>query len=148
LYSKDPIRDFKIVDMTFVNGHLFCGLNNGLVLGLKRLTLTPLTVYSAHMAHLHSLCSVTFETRVTTIRRNLNRSGRRGTDTLSPSSGNPQVSTVVKRTQNILVTLGRALAPVHEDIYLSSSKYMSIEALQKYANCLILCSWNCSNEWI
>ena len=134
--------------MTFVNGHLYCGLSNGLVLALKRLTLTPLLIFSAHMHYLHCLSLITFETKVTTIRRQLSgkfNDGRRLNDSLSPSSGNVQTTTMAKKTNNILVTLGRALAPVHEDIYLSSTKYR-IEALQKYANCLILCSWNCNSE--
>lgn len=133
--------------MTFVHGHLYCGLNNGMVLALKRLTLTPIQLFSAHMHHLHSMCSLTFETRVTTLSKDTNLIRRTVPgDSMSPTSSSNATSSVVKRTHSTLVTLGRALAPVHEDIYLSSAKYRSIEALQKYANCLILCSWNCGTS--
>lgn len=128
-------RDFKIVDLTFLNGHLYCGINSGIVLVLKRLTLTPLLIFSAHMHQVNSLCPLTFETYAMQRKNFTNKSN----SSVSQSSS----ARVVKKTQHVLVTLGRALAPVHEDVYLSSNKYR-VDALRKYAGCLILNSWNCS----
>ena len=122
-------RDFKIVDIEFMNSYLYCGLNNGIILVLKRLTLTPLQLFSCHMHQLHSLCSLTFETRI-----------------LSFNRQNKQANTIqVKKSQNMLLTLGRALAPIHENLYLSNLKYR-IDALKNYANCLILNAWNCNYD--
>jgi hypothetical protein len=117
--------------MTFLNGHLYCGINNGIVIVLKRLTLTPLLIFQAHMHQLHILCPITFETYT---KRRFN---------LSPNkqSGVNNSNKIVKRTQHMLLSLGRALAPLHEDIYLSSNKYR-VDALRKYASCLILNAWN------
>jgi hypothetical protein len=130
--------EFRICDMNFMNGNLYCATSNGIVLALKRLTLTPLHVYTAHVHLLHNLCPITFETRLTSIRR-FNNSNPASTSTSTTSTN------TIKKTQNILATLGRALAPIHEDVYLSSTKYR-LDALQKYANCLILNSWNLSND--
>ena len=116
------------MEINFLNGNLYSGFNNGIVLVLKRLTLTPLFMFNAHMHQLHCLCPLTFETRLTTYHQNLNQSA----------------TTVVKKTQHMLISLGRALTPLHEDIYLSSSRYRDrVDALKKYASCLILCSWIC-----
>jgi hypothetical protein len=139
--------------MIFLNGNLYCGTSSGTVLVLKRLTLTPLLIFQAHMHQLYRLCPLTFETRVTTIEHHYQPSAMRSVATtgnlrrfpiapLPPQQAAQSTTTVVvKRTQHLLLTLGRALAPAHEDIYLSSSKYR-VEALSKYANCLILCNWN------
>lgn len=59
--------------MTFLNSNLYCGFNNGTVLALKRLTLTPLFLFNAHMHQLHNLISLTFETRLCTYYLNSNR---------------------------------------------------------------------------
>lgn len=99
------------------------------MLVLKRLTLTPLLLFSSHMHQLHNLCSLTFETRLITLNRQ--------------SKQNAQSQ--VKKTHHMLLSLGRALAPTHEDIYLTNGKYR-IDALRKYANCLILNAWNCNND--
>ncbi len=134
IYFKQNLahsKDFRVVDMTFLNGHLYCGINNGIVLVLKRLTLTPLLIFHAHMHQLHSLCPITFET-YTKRRFNLSQNKRDGVNNSNK---------VVKRTQHMLLSLGRALAPLHEDIYLSSNKYR-VDALRKYASCLIICAWN------
>lgn len=128
-------REFRIVDLTFLNGHLYCGINSGIVLVLKRLTLTPLLIFSAHMHQINSLCPLTFETSV--IQRK-NFTSKSNSQMQSGSSNR-----VVKKTQHMLLTLGRALAPVHEDVYLSSNKYR-VDALRKYAGCLILNAWNSS----
>lgn len=142
--------------MTFLNGNLYCGINSGVVLILKRLTLTPLLIFKAHVHQLNKLCPLSFDTRLTTLskkqpnaprqsRQSNNSSNYRSPD-YSPTQPVASVaSTVVKKTHHILLSLGKALAPVHEDIYLSSPKYR-IEALRKYENCLILNSWNCTNN--
>ena len=115
-----------------MNGLLYCGINNGIVLAMKRLTLTPLFIFNAHMHQLHHLCPLTFETR---------------TITCSRTADQARTNTVVKKTCYSLLSLGRALAPAHEDIYLSSATYRErVKALKKYANCLILCSWNCAEN--
>lgn len=125
--------------MSFLNGNLYCGINSGSVLVLKRLTLTPLLIFQAHVHQLNRLCPLTFETRLTRIERhNSNNNNKTGSQSKRINSNS---SSVIKRTQYLLLTLGRALAPIHEDIYLSSKKYR-IDALSKYANCLILCAWN------
>ena len=134
-----PIRDFRIVDMTFLNGHLYCGVNNGIVLVLKRLTLTPLLIFNAHMHQLHSLCPITYETFTT--RRFSNAEHHSPHKSANQQSGVNTSNRVVKKTQHMLLSLGRALAPHHEDIYLSSNKYRC-DALRKYASCLIVCAWN------
>ncbi len=110
----------------------------GIVLVFKRLTLTPLLAYSAHMHQLHSLCPLTFETKLTTIYNSQNL-------TNDPSQKIKNKTSSVKKTQSLMLTLGRALAPLHEDLYLSSNKYR-VDALRKYANSLILCSWNTNNN--
>ncbi len=123
---KVSTREIRVVDITFLNGNLYSGFNNGVVLVMKRLTLTPLLMFNAHMHQLNNLCPLTFETRITTYYQHSNR---------SPTS-------TVKKTQNMLVSLGRALTPLHEDVYLSSSRYREkIGALKKYASCLILNTW-------
>jgi len=127
--------NFKIVDLTFLNGQLMCALSSGIVIVFKRLTLTPLFMYSAHMHQLHNLCPLSFETRLITLHR-------LGTQFSATQSN---TTSMVKNTQNVLLSLGRALSPAHEDIYLSSSKYR-IDALSNYANCLILCAWNTNKE--
>ncbi len=127
------IRNFRIVDISFMNGLLYCAMNNGIVLAMKRLTLTPLFMFNAHMNKLHGLCPLSFDTKLVTY----------GED----SAGSREVIKTVRRTSHSLISLGRALAPVHEDIYLSSTNYRDrVDALKKYANCLILCSWNCSES--
>jgi hypothetical protein len=135
LKTNTSLANIKIVDLTFLNGHLICALSSGIVIAFKRLTLTPLFMYNAHMHQLHNLCPLSFETRLITVHRLGNQ--------LSPTQSNS--TSMVKKTQNVLLSLGRALAPVHEDIYLSSSKYR-IDALSNYANCLILCAWNINQE--
>ena len=154
LYSyknQGSFRDFRIVEITFLNGYLYCGINNGAVLVLKRLTLTPIHIFSAHVHQLHNLCPLTFETRLTVVNRQLKPHNEylknlASAKNFSISYTNTiSTSTVVKKTQHLLVSLGRALTPIHEDIYLSSSRYR-IDALRKYANCLILCSWNCGEK--
>lgn len=124
--------------MSFLNGNLYCGINSGSVLVLKRLTLTPLLIFQAHVHQLNRLCPLTFETRLTRIERHNSNNIKTGSQSKRINSNS---SSVIKRTQYLLLTLGRALAPIHEDIYLSSKKYR-IDALSKYANCLILCAWN------
>lgn len=134
-------REFKITDMSFLNGNLYCGINSGSILVLKRLTLSPLLVFQAHVHQLNRLCPLTFETRLTRIERNktgLQLQQQQQSKRINSTSSS---SSVVKRTQHLLLTLGRALAPIHEEMYLSSKKYR-IDALSKYANCLILCAWN------
>jgi hypothetical protein len=124
--------------MTFMNGHLYCGINNGAVLVLKRLTLTPLLIFNAHMHQLHNLCPLTFETRLVTFNQKIDN---------SKNTNEKEMNTIVKKTTHVLVSLGRALAPAHEDIYLSSTSYRDrCKALKKYANCLILGSWNCTES--
>jgi hypothetical protein len=118
--------------MTFLNGHLYCGISTGTILVFKRLTLTPLFAFNAHMHQLYNLCPLTFETKSITIHNNINEKAKTQT-------------TVVKKTQSLMLSIGRALAPLHEDLYLSSSKYR-VDALRKYANCLILNIWNTNNE--
>jgi hypothetical protein len=131
--ANNSSRDFKIIDMNFLNGHLYCGINTGIVLVLKRLTLTPLLMFNAHMHQLHSLCPVTFETYTKKRFNNFNANANK--------TGINNSNKVVKKTQHMLLSLGRALAPLHEDIYLSSNKYR-VDALRKYASCLIICAWN------
>jgi len=129
------IRSLRIVDISFMNGLLYCAMNNGIVLALKRLTLTPLFMFNAHMNKLHALCPLSFETKL------VSDSGCGG------DGGGREVTKTVKKTSHSLVSLGRALAPVHEDVYLSSANYRDrVDALKKYANCLILCSWNCTEN--
>lgn len=136
--------------MTFLNSNLYCGFNNGTVLALKRLTLTPLFLFNAHMHQLHNLISLTFETRLCTYYLNSNRNSTTCKFKYIIFKINIifilvfVILLAVRKTQQILVTLGRALTPLHEDIYLSSSRYRDkIGALKKYANCLILNSWIC-----
>jgi hypothetical protein len=137
------MKDFRIVEITFLNGNLYCGINNGIVLALKRLTLTPLLIFNAHMHRLHTLCPLTFETRLTIVRKqHPNRNNIIGDSTLNKNiSTQYSTTTVAKKVQSVLVSLGRALPPLHEDIYLSSTNYR-VDALRKYGNCLILCSWS------
>lgn len=129
-FFKASAREIRIVEITFLNGNLYSGFNNGIVLALKRLTLTPLFMFNAHVHQLYNLCPLTFETKQTTYYQNRSR---------KPTS-------VVKKTKHTLVSLGRALTPLHEDIYLSSSYYRDrVGALKKYANCLILNTWSSEN---
>lgn len=139
-------REFRLVDMTFLNGHLYCGISTGTILVFKRLTLTPLFAFNAHMHQLYNLCPLTFETKSITIHNNNNYSSNNNHN--RENNFNDRVksqTTVVKKTQNLMLSIGRALAPLHEDLYLSSSKYR-VDALRKYANCLILNIWNTNNE--
>ncbi|CAF0874165.1 unnamed protein product, partial [Brachionus calyciflorus] len=127
--QASQLRDFRIVEIEFMNSHLYCGINNGTVLVLKRLTLTPLQMFNSHMHQLYNLCSLQFETR-------LNTWSRRNKQNMTSQ---------VKKTQHMLLTMGRALSSTHEDMYLSNPKYR-IDALQNYANCLILNAWNCNYD--
>lgn len=122
-------RDFRVVDIEFLNSYLFCAINNGAVLVLKRLTLTPIQVFTSHVHQLYKLCSVQFETRMN----------------IWSKHNKQNMTSQVKKTQNMLLSMGRALAPIHEDIYLSNRKYRT-DALQNYANCLILNAWNCNHD--
>lgn len=122
-------RDFRVVDMEFLNSYLFCAISNGTVLVLKRLTLTPLQVFTSHVHQLYKLCSIQFETRLN----------------IWSKHNKQNMTSQVKKTQNMLLSMGRALSPIHEDIYLSNRKYRT-DALQNYANCLILNAWNCNHD--
>lgn len=134
--------------MSFLNGHLYCGVNYGVVIVLKRLTLTPLLAFNAHMHQLHKLCPLTFETRVITTTTQPSRKSPSNDQGPAPASKQQQqqqqictTTSTTKKTQHMLVTLGRALAPCHEEMYLANPRYR-VDALSKYANCLILCSWS------
>ena len=140
---RAAVRSFRVVDIAFMNGHLYCGINNGLVIVLKRLTLTPLFMFTAHMHQLNSICALTFETRL--VSYNPYSEQDKGKKERYASCSDGSVSKSVKRASQTLVSCGRALAPIHEDIYLSSTSYRDrVKGLKNYANCLILNSWNCS----
>lgn len=136
-----PIRTFRVVDISFMNGHLYCGINNGLVIVLKRLTLTPLFMFTSHMHQLNTICALTFETHMVSY----NPYNDQEKVENNQSGNNGAISKTLKKTSHTLVSFGRALAPVHEDIYLSSTSYRDrVKGLQNYANCLIVNSWNCN----
>jgi hypothetical protein len=129
-----------------MNGHLYCGINNGIVLALKRLTLTPLFVFNAHMHQLYSICPLSFETRLVTCSQDSNDKDNQNISNNKYAS-EQFANKSLKKTSYIMISVGRALAPSHEDIYLSSNSYRDrVKALKKYANCLILCSWNCTEN--
>ena len=129
-----------------MNGILYCGINSGIVLALKRLTLTPLFMFNAHMHQLYNICPLTFETKLISYNQFNNQNSSVDQETKTTSLDR-NITKNVKKTSHSLVSLGRAVAPIHEDIYLSSSTYRDrVDALKKYANCLILCSWNCTEN--
>lgn len=126
-----------------MNGILYCGINSGIVLALKRLTLTPLFMFNAHMHQLYNICPLTFETKIISY----NQFNNQSSNLEQEANSERNITKNVKKTSHSLVSLGRAVAPIHEDIYLSSTTYRDrVDALKKYANCLILCSWNCTES--
>lgn len=135
------IRTFRVVEISFMNGYLYCGINNGLVIVLKRLTLTPLFMFTAHMHQLNTICSLNFETRLVSY----NPYNEEDNIQEGKTDNNGAITKTLKKSSQTLVSFGRALAPVHEDIYLSSSSYRDrVKGLKNYANCLIVNSWNCN----
>lgn len=137
-----PIRTFRVVDISFMNGHLYCGINNGIVIVLKRLTLTPLSMFTSHMHQLNTLFALTFQTRLVSFNPYDEKEKIEDNHT-----ANGTINKTLKKTSHTLITFGRALSPVHEDIYLSSTSYRDrVKGLKNYANCLIVNSWNCTIE--
>lgn len=144
--------------MCFINNQLYCGTNNGAVFVLKRLTLTPLFSFNAHVQRVYNLCPIIFETTIPQLNENNNQTtDNRFTSLKEYQSFNSNVpftlqkpllplqSANTTKQHCLLVSIGRALAPYHEDVYLTSSLYR-FEVLKNYANCLFLCAWDCNDN--
>ena len=159
-------KEFRVVDIVFMNNQLYCCTNTGLIFTLKRLTLTPLTIFQSHVQRVHQMCSIMFETSpnaVTSPQQQQQSGGQAAAEQTSRFSQQTKyfesLSSYIQKPlplnqlgkvkqKNILITFGRALSPLHEDIYLSSTESYKncLNELKNYANCLFVCAWNCNDD--
>ena len=142
--------DIHVNQMQCSNGSLFCSTNKGVFFVLKHLTLTPLYHFSAHAQRLFSFALVHFDAPSFTSKSSTSDRLSLKDDSMNKRLYNQlkpiELSrTVSVRQQYSLITLGRALSPMHEEMFLSSSRY-HLDSLKNYANCLFLCAWDCNEE--
>jgi hypothetical protein len=145
------------MDFCIINNFLYCGTSNGTIFVFKRVALLPVYTFKTHAQRLYNLCPIFFETIIQPV---LNSNTENYSGTQSPSKmlsldskinsiftqkPLPLINTSRTKQHCLLLTMGRALAPFHEDLYLSSSIYR-LDALKSYNSCLIWCSWDCNSE--
>ena len=153
IYSLFQGDNHRIMDFCIINNFLYCGTSNGTIFVLKRVALLPVYTFNAHAQRLYNLCPIFFETIIQPLlTKTENYSPQSPSKMLSLDSKINSIFTqkplpLINRTKQhcILLTMGRALAPFHEDMYLSSSIYR-LDALKSYNSCLIWCTWDSNAE--
>ncbi len=116
--------------------------------------MSPLCSFNAHGQRLFSLCPIVFETTVqqpneasTTLESQIKNNSSLDAKIDYFTSHKPLPLQTISKHHCLLLTIGRALSPFHEDMYLTSTIYR-LDALKNYANCLIWCAWDCNDNMI
>ena len=119
------------------------------------MALTPVCTFNTHAQRLYNIFPIIFETTIQASNENSKIAPQSPSkifsiDTkISSFFNNQKPLPLVNVTKQhcLLLTMGRALAPYHEEMYLSSPIYR-LDALKNYANCLIWCTWDCNESLI
>ena len=140
------------MDICIINNFLYCGTSNGTIFVLKRAALLPVCTFNTHAQRLYNLCPIFFETTIQVSSSSDNnilapQSPTKSLDFRISSFFNKNPLPLMNSTKQhcLLLTMGRALAQFHEEMYLSSSIYR-LDALKNYDNCLIWCTWDCNDN--